>query len=215
MRHEDYIESKNLKKGLITLKSPLLDLQNWFMDEYGVKPLNLIYEFLEHNQKPRLTLVWDTREDTLKFNPDWREFKNKEEIIVKKFQELSEPYKDYSAERMFMINGGFSYLAITEANQKVKEEEIENLIKELSEFEIWKIMKRESSARFFFFTEEQVEKYKQEEYINYLSNRYYELVNKYDEFGYLEKSGLKISVDSKYNIEIIYKGNWGGYLRDN
>ena len=155
MTHENYLETKKLKKGLITLKSPLLDLQNWFMEEYGVKPLNLIYEFLDHNQKPRLTLVWDSEDDRLKFNPDWREFKNKEKIIVEKFKELAKPFENYSAERMFLITGGFRGLAIAEANQKVTEEEIEKLIKDLSEFEIWKIMKRESTARFFFFTEEQ------------------------------------------------------------
>ncbi|MCB0705866.1 MAG: hypothetical protein KDC34_11175 [Saprospiraceae bacterium] len=207
------IETKKLKKGLITLQPPLLELQNWIKKEYGVKPLNIIYDIIEPNTK--LDVVWETREDYLKFLPDMKEFNNKENLIIEKFRKLAESFEEYTSIKMFVRHNVFSYLAINEANRKVTSDEIEKLINDLSDFEIWKIMKRGSTARFFFFTEEQVEKYMEEECINYLSNRYFELVNKYDEFDYTSKTDLKISIDSKNKVEEIYQGNWQGYFRDN
>ena len=211
---KEYLETKKIKNKEKVLEPPFLELQVWFGKTFGVKPLNFIYEILSHNQKPRLSLIWDTEEDFKQYKLDGKGLQDKVLLIIEKFRTLAESYSDYSAENMFIINSHFSYAALLEANHKIPDSEIEMLKAKLSDFPIWKIMKRRATAIFFFHTEEQAEKYNQEAFKAQLSKEYCELIKKYEDFDYASKMRLPVFVDSKYKIEEVYKGNWGGYHRD-
>lgn len=56
--------------------------------EYGIKPINIIYEILEHNKKPRLNIIWELDSHKEKFILNSNELSQKENLITNKFKEI-------------------------------------------------------------------------------------------------------------------------------
>lgn len=209
-----YLEAKNIKKGLYVLKSPFLEFQKWFSLKYEVKPLSFNYKILKHNSKPRLNIIWETGLDQNFFLDGFSEFEIKEKKILEKFYELTKDEKNYSTDGIFLMNSCFSHEYLTQCNDNIKEEEIQNLILKLSKFGVWKIIKRFTSAIFILYTEDQVLKYKREQYLEIFSVEYQKLIKKYDEFNYSFDEKISIILDSKNRIDKAYGGNYKNFLRE-
>lgn len=209
----EYIQTKEIKRGSRKLNSPFLELQAWFHSEYDVKPINIIYEILSHSSQPRLSLIWENN-DGSKFC-DWKSFNEKEKVVINKFKSLNQFIDEYPTENLFIINENFSYAALLEANSKVSDEEIKTLVGQLTIYGLWKVIKRQTTAVFFFNTKVQASEYSSPELINKFSNQYWSLVKKYDEFGYSTSFKGTILIDSKETIDKDYDGSLRWYFNDN
>jgi len=213
---EEYNSTKQLKLGLSSLSAPLQQLQQWFEEQFGVEPINLIYEVIPEHNVPRLNIVWETYADEQDFNFDRDKFRERKILITKRFEELTKDDSAYTSRGLLIVNSNFSYSAIAEASSQVSPEELQALANELNAEEIWKIVKwNAASAIFFFHTEAQAIKYSEEKYIKEFTFRYRALIEKFDDFDYLPELYLYVKVDSKYKFEEVYGGNWVGYYRDN
>jgi len=210
----EYIKTKSIKKRNSELEFPMRELQNWFFEEYGIKPINIIYEILEHNKKPRLNIIWEIDSHKEKFIVSSNEFNEKENLIINKFKEITKLEKNFKTENLFIIFSHFSYVALIEANEKIKESEIKELESYLSEFGVWKIFKHFSSALCILNTNKQLEESKTGKVNEIITEKYRELISCYDEFGYSTDVKLNLLFDSKEKIDKEYGGNLSNYFRN-
>ena len=105
--------------------------------------------------------------------------------------------KRHFRKNLFVIFGNFSYVALVEANEKIKKREIKELENNLSEFGVWKIFKHFSSALCILNTNKQLEESKTGKVNEIITEKYRELISCYDEFGYSADVKLNLLFDSK------------------
>jgi hypothetical protein len=210
---KEYIETRDINRGKRQVEEPFKSLIDWFSNFYGTRPLNICYEFLNHNQRPRLEIIFEKMDLNCRFY----EYKEKDIIIEKVFKELIVDYPQYKSYNLFVISSCFDSIAKMEANYKIDKKKIEKLKNELNIPELWHIERTFGySAIFFFHTQEQ------EDRLSHLDDlkmrfvdKYFELIKKYDEFGYLKREEFGIRFDNKERFQNIYQGNWRYYFMDN
>jgi hypothetical protein len=84
----DYKETKLIKQGKKVLKSPLKELADWINKEYGVKVINIYYDYIE-DHRPRINIIFEFKTDERKFyDKDYNYNLQKQKSISKKFNEL-------------------------------------------------------------------------------------------------------------------------------
>ena len=99
-------------------------------------------------------------------------------------------------------------MAIADIYSKVPNTEI-NSLKDKIDIELWEIYKVFYSIVFFFYTNQQLDKYKDDGVTeNRLKDICFNLLKEYDEFDYLNMTNFDIQLESKENFENKYKGNW-------
>ena len=107
----------------------------------------------------------------------------------------------------------FERIARSEADEKITQDEVEELKISIGDKKLWEIMPSYHFPIFFLYTEKQVKSYKSSEKIKEWSNKYFEMLKKYDEFGYYKKDSFSIKLDSKENFDKNYKSNWYYYFK--
>jgi hypothetical protein len=115
----------------------------------------------------------------------------------------------FSTEGLFVFFCSFEPAAITDANENVTEQQVEQLKNKLANKDLWTISRLFHTVAFLFFTDAQAAKYGRlrETYLQ----EYLRLVEPYDEFGYVKKRGLTVRFDSKENFDTNYQSNWYYY----
>ena len=91
--------------------------------------------------------------------------------------------------------------------------EIKKLKSEINNPELWKIDRRFNSATYFLYTDEQLKKYQDSELHKQWNEQYFDLLKKYDEFGYFKKDFYSVFLDSKENFDTNYESNWYYYYK--
>ena len=64
---KDYQQTKQFKKTGALLESPFKHLADWVESTYGVHVLNVVYDTVPPDNRPRLTVVLEFQEDALRF----------------------------------------------------------------------------------------------------------------------------------------------------
>ncbi|MEP2650692.1 MAG: hypothetical protein ABJH06_01740 [Paraglaciecola sp.] len=213
---KEYIETKRYKRGEIQLQKPFSDIARWIEDNYTVKVLNVIYDEVVPNKRPRLQVCVEYREDCDSFrDSDGLNFhKQKQDEIIDQFIRIikNEPYS-IDTETLFVVFSAFAPIAREEANAKIRDKDIEQLVIELDNEELWKIRPSFGGVTFFFYTEEQAKMARSSDLLNKYSNEFFKLIKKYDEFDYLNKEQFVASFDSKEYFDKNYNGSWFAYDR--
>ena len=212
----EYIEAKLIKQGKTLLDEPFEKLANTLFEKFGVKPMTFHYDILEHSNRPRLQVIFETSKQAKAFHKNGSFFYDldKKNRIWEIFHELMKDNPNYRTDNLFVISGTFEKIAIQEANSKIPKELLEELKTRLNNQDIWEISKTFSSAIFFFHTDKQVEEAKNSPLLNVLENEYYKLIKRYDEFNYLELNQFGIGIDSRENFVNNYQSNWFYYFKD-
>jgi hypothetical protein len=214
---KEYIETKAIKKGLKHLETPFSELADWIKIKFGIRPLNIIYDILEHNKQPRLQVIFELYKDNISFKAQNGLFPNKDrqEIIQNAFADLIQEYPKYTAKNLYVIFGTFETIAMQEANGKITNQELDKLKENLKNYNIWEIRRNFSTGIFFFYTEEQLKKNDNNDTKNKLKSDYLKLIKECDEFGYIDGVNFSIKLDSKENFDKNYQSNWFYYYKDN
>lgn len=229
---KDYKETKLIKQGKRKINPDFVVLADWINSTCNVTVINIFFDSIgkRYNQ-PRLSIIFEYQKDELKFrsglvgNYD----KKKQKIIADKFKELvngetkkvslvdklsnKKPDLKYNTEELFVIFTSFEPIAKTEANSNILESELNKLKKELANPDLWGISRAFSGTTFFLLTDEQVNKYENSEIRKKWSDKYFDILNGYDEFGYFKKDKFSIYLDSKENFDNNYKSNWYYYYK--
>ena len=211
----EYKLTKEIKKGLSKLESPFDLLADWINEKFNVRPLNIIYDLLPHDNRPRLQVIFDNQSDSVLFAGKNGLFPDrlKESQILDRFKTIIADSPGYKIDNIFIVFSSFEDVAKQEVNSMVSSSEI-SLIKEKIDFEIWEIYKEFYSVVFFFFTNQQLDKYSNDGVTkNKLKDLYFDTLKKHDEFDYLNKKDFEIQLDSKENFDNNYQSNWFYYSR--
>ena len=229
---KDYKETKLIKQGKRKMNSDFLLLAEWINTAFNVSVINIFYDTIDKKDNiPRLTIIFEYQKDELKFRNGYlgNYDKKKQKIIADKFRELvnkeiriksfiAKLFKltsdmKYDTDNLFVVFGSFEPIAKDEANSIIPENEIQKLKSNLGLSDLWEIYRQYSSTIFFFYTETQIEEYSKNGTKEVLSKTYFNLLKKYDEFGYFNNETFSIVLDSKENFDNKYKSNWFYYSR--
>lgn len=226
---KEYIETKLIKQGKKKVKSYFIPMVDWIHQIYKVKPLNIYYNSGKLSHNPVLCVMLEFEQDKKRFLKD-SYYPNPEivENILTQFKFLYVDEGNYKKNfswinnyqlRGFSLDGlkvgfnDFESTAKDEANHLIPESKIEKLKRDLDIKDLWKIFRFWSETIFFFYTDKQVKEHSEKGIEKYLTDRYFELLKKYDEFDYIKKEEIKIKLDSKENFDNNYKSNWFYYTR--
>ncbi|MFO0355677.1 MAG: hypothetical protein ACK50A_01890 [Sphingobacteriaceae bacterium] len=212
----EYIETKAIKKGQKQIQRPFSELAEWIKTNYGVRPLNIIYDVLGPSYQPRLQIIFEHYTDNINFKASNGLFPNatRQESVQNAFREIIKNNSDYIADNLYVIFSSFESIAKEESNSKIKQEQLDALRDELKPYGIWEIRRNFYTGIFFFNSDEQLRLNDNLETKNRFQREYFKLIKSCDEFGYLEESSFSIMLDSKENFEKNYQGNWFYYFKD-
>ncbi len=230
---QDYKETKLIKEGKSSISSDFKPLADWIDKNYKVNVLNIFYDITTgaYNKPfPRLNIIFENKEDELQFkNGFWNFNPDRQKAVSIKFDELvnrktkeqaipfwsftkNKQYK-YETQGLLVIFSSFKPIARDETNEGIQEIEIDNLINEINNPDIWKLVRFAAGATFFFYTDKQADNAKATGYTQQLADKYFDLLKKHDKFNYFERKTFSISVDSKENFDNKYEGNWYYYFK--
>lgn len=216
----DYQETKQIMLGNQTMKPEFKKLAEWIDKTYAVKTINIIYDTIDEGKRPRLQICFEFENEKTSFydknNLNYRS--DTQQAIQQQFQQLLEDSSIpksafYFSDNLWVIYGGFEPLARMEANGKIPEEKVLALKEELNNPELWYISRAFSAVTFFLYTEEQVKKYKDSAIEKIWADKYFDLLDQYNEFGYFKRDSFQIYLDSKENFDTNYASNWYYYYK--
>jgi hypothetical protein len=229
---KDYKETKQILLGKKVLKPEFQPLAEWIDQTYGVKTINVFYDTIDKGTRPRLEICFEhPREKSLFKGPNGFNFdSDKQKAIGEKFKETlvkqglikesglfglfkKPPTSKYKTENIWVIYGDFESIARSEANESVPENKVKELKAELANKAIWKISRAFSGTTVFLYTDEQVKKYENSEEYKEWTNKYFDLLSQYDEFGYFKREFFSVYLDSKENFDNNYESNWYYYYK--
>ena len=227
---KDYKSTKKIKQGILKIKEEFEPLAKWIDQKYDVKTLNIIFDYIHKNKsQPRIQICLEYAKDKGKFmnNRTYNFDEIKQNEIANKFGEITSKYElknksiwikkllglTYKSNNLFVYFSDFETIAKDEANKNIPDNEIKKLKSEINNPEIWMIDRRFNSATFFLYTDEQIKKYQDSELHKKWNEQYFDILKKYDEFGYFKKDFYSIFLDSKENFDTNYESNWYYYYK--
>lgn len=227
---KEYKATKLIMQGKATMPTEFKPLAAWIDHTYHVKTINIIYDILE-DVRPRLQICFEFQQEEASFHINaYRGYnKNKQEAIAAQFKKtmedqglakkgivdfLKHPHrKKYDTDNVWVIFGAFQPIAKRDAASQVSPEEIRQLQLSLHNEDIWQISAYAVEGLFMVYTDEQVKKYKDSAIQAAWTDKYFDLLKRYDEFNYLDRETFSIHFDSKENFDKNYQGNWYYYYK--
>lgn len=230
---KDYKETKQIMLGEKNMNSDFKLLANWIDSNFNVKTVNIKYDTIDQGTRPRLGVFFETVREANSFqeNGQFSTFDSKkQELIADKFTHTlkeqglikkkkvfdffkSSHSSKYKTDNIWIYTSAFEPIARIEANEKIPQDKVEELKREFNNDELWEISRAFSGMTFFFYTDEQVKKYENSETVKKWTDKYFELLTQYDEFGYFKKEFFSIYLDSKENFDNNYESNWYYYYK--
>jgi hypothetical protein len=228
---KEYIQAKKVKQGKKQIDKDLVNLAEWISKEYKVKIVNIFHEIIKHDNRIKIGIAVESKADEIKFKISdemWAEYNEKmQSEIAEKYLYLENCLKISNGKtifgklktrkpdlkNIFVSPSAFEPLAKEEANTLIPEKIIENLTAELKREEVWTLSRCFESVTLFVLKDEHKEKIKSSEFLNELENRYFQILNEYDEFNYWKRSEFNIEIDSKQNFDENYESSWFYYYR--
>lgn len=218
-RDREYIETKNIKKGLLEKDATFSAFYDAFSNEFKVKPLNIHVDILEHKNEgilatgrvlgtaPRLHVILDSLKDSkLREKYPYPSLEEKaSEIFIKQYPD----YNSYD-NLIFTIFSSFKSVACEEAFHEVSELDMEKSISKMVN-NIWCVKLFNRTIIIFCHEESQLELAKQKE--SEIRELYFHSIKPYDEFNYFKNDEfICVKFDSKLNFENKYGGSWRNYF---
>ena len=206
----EYLISKVVKRGESNLEPEVIALSNWIRLKWGVEVLNIIYDKSTEIREPRIKVILDREADSSVFQDGLNFDRAKQDAIKQQFVIFN---PGVNTEGLFVVFSSFERVAKKEINSKVTQNDIDNLIRGINSSDLWTIHKCFGETTFFFYTEQQKVNAEKAGLRKVYSNRYYDLVTKFDEFGYLNQEDFSVNFDSKECFDSKYEGSWFNYDR--
>jgi hypothetical protein len=225
---KEYKITKLVKQGKATMPDQFRPLAEWIDQTYHVKTLHIILDVIEPHQRPRLNIIFEFSEEEIQFSILNNRFNYDEE----KQQAIADRYREINSQKLqskmslfqqvvdkyfkpkknlLVVFSSFKPLAREEANEKISQAELENLMAEIGNKDLWTISNQFAGATFFLYTDEQVKHYASIGIEPIYTDKYFKLLKEYDEFGYFRREEFHISLDSKENFDKKFGSNWYYY----
>lgn len=227
----DYIETKQIRQGKKRLHRAFQELAQWVNETYKVKGLNICYHIDRRGNEKRyqLHVIFEFQHEELLFRSGvlGNFHTDKQDAVALTFAEICRNRKPSLLDRLFkpeiilpaknlplrVVFDSFEATTRKEANLMIPDHELRKLQKALNMEQIWTIHRQGDSATFFFYTNTQVSESMKNGMKEQLTQTYFSLLKKYDEFNYFHKETFTIKLDSKENFDTNYEGSWFCYDR--
>lgn len=214
----DYILTKQILLGKADIIPDFSLLADFVDQTFGVKTINIVYDVIEENTLPSLDIHFVNEQERASFidNETGVYDRKKQKLIVDRFKEIvieQGMINKYRTENMWAYFSAFKPIARAEANSAIPEELIKQLHKDLDCDDLWDISRCFAGITFFLYTDEQLKKYEISETRNMWADKYFDLLEPYNEFGYFNRDKFRIYLDSKENFDENYGGNWYYYYK--
>lgn len=229
---KDYKETKQIMLGKKEMKPEFKLLAEWIDKKYGVKTINIYYDTIDEGSRPRLEICFETVKERSTFNGKGIVIfdHSKQDDIALKFKKTLEEQgivkksrlfglfkkagtSKYMTDNIWVIYGAFEPVARIEANESVPQAKVVELKEKLDDKSLWEISRAFSGTTFFLYTDDQVKEYEKSETFKDWTDKYFELLTQYDEFGYFKREFFSVYLDSKENFESNYESNWYYYYK--
>ncbi|MCO5948877.1 hypothetical protein NAF19_18405 [Mucilaginibacter sp. RT5R15] len=225
----EYKATKLIKQGKEAINSDFVQLANWIDETYDVKTMNIIYDTIKADNRPRLQIIFENAVN--KFSDNLKQVFNfneeKQHAIGNQFKEIVSSKRDarkwsilnffkkdeYQTEGLFVVFSAFEPIAKVEVIEKIPKSRIKELKAQIGNSDIWEVITACHTAIFFFYTENQVEENANNGVKEHLSKLFFPLLKPFDEFNYFKEQDYSISLDSKENFDKNYEGNWYYYFK--
>ncbi|MBX3241715.1 MAG: hypothetical protein KIT80_12075 [Chitinophagaceae bacterium] len=228
-----YKATKQIMLGKTTMNPDFRQLADFIDQTFDVKTINIIYDTFDKENRPRLNICFEFAQEKDSFNEKKGNinFDNeKQKIIAGKFKQTLKEQKivkekglfdfltksqteKYKTDNVFVYYSAFEPIARIEANENIPQDKVVQLKKELNNNDIWEISRAFSGVTFFLYTEEQLKRYENSDSRKVWADRYFDLLEPYNEFGYFKRDKFNIFLDSKENFDNNYDGNWYYYYK--
>lgn len=226
---KEYKATKQIMLGKATMPPDFTELADFIDTTFGVKTINIIYDTIDKGGYPRLNICFEFEQEKQSFNNGYFNLDSrKQKIISDKFKKTvrdqqmltrkglfsfftksrSERYK---TNNVWVYYSAFEPLARAEANWNVPQHKVVQLKKDLNNGDLWEISNSFSTTTFFLYTDEQVRRYEGSEVRKLWANKYFDILDPYNEFGYFKRDEFNILLDSKENFDTNYQSNWYYY----
>ena len=214
----DYQETKRIMLGEESMKAEFRSLADWVDETFGIKTINIVYDTIEEGTRPRLELCFEFEKEKDDFlNREYLNYDGlKQKDIALKFQQTIEAQgltEQYPTENIWIIFGGFEPIARMEANSIIPQEDIEALKTALDNKDLWEISRAFSGVTFFLYTDQQIKEYENSAVRKLWTDKYFDILEPYNQFGYFKREDFNIYLDSKENFDKNYAGNWYYYYK--
>ncbi len=215
---KEYKETKEIMLGKKSIRPVFKSLAEWIDQKFHVKTINIYYDLVD-GRSPRLGIYFESEKEANSFHVKGA-FTNynpkKQKQIADRFIQIlvNRPEsEEFCTENILIYTSAFAPIARDEANGNIPQNKIEDLQRKFRIDELWLISRMFSGAVFFFYTDEQVKKYKNSKTVNEWTDAYFDLLTQYDVFGYFKRDEYSIHLDSKENLDNNYQGNLYYYYK--
>lgn len=230
---KEYKITKQIMQGKATMNPDFLLLADFIDKAFDVKTINIVYDTINKGTLPRIGVYFEFERERQSFNENNGVVNfdsKKQKLIANKFKQTiieqglikkkgllnfwTNPEKEkYQTKNIWVYYSAFEGIARTEANESIPQDEIIRLKTELNCKDLWEISRCFSGTTFLLYTDEQVKQYENSETRKIWSNKYFDLLEPYNEFGYFKRDKFNIYLDSKENFDNNYKSNWYYYYK--
>ena len=228
----DYLDTKLVKQGVKTLDPVFQELADWINQKFDTPVLNIYYHKIEvHTNTPRLNIIFEYYHDSIKYRDQIGNFDSgKQMMVAAKFKQIlsGNTYANnnffarifnklkalkFDTEKPLVIFDEFEPVAREEINAKIPQKEIDRLKQELASKNVWEIYREFATTTYFFYTDKQIEDYKTDGTTQKMTQQYFDILKKYDEFDYIKSDTNFLAFDSKENFDKNFESNWFWYSR--
>lgn len=211
-----YVATRKIRLGAAKLKPPFKDCVDRLRAAFpGVSILNAFHERIPPDNIPRLTVVVEYDEEQRRFFDNIGNYdREKQEKAAAIFRDAlnAEGNDLFETKDLFVIFSDFEGVARIEANEKVKEIEMERLRRRMGPDSIWAIKRILDRVDFLFYRDTELNG-PTDGLKKRLAEGYAALAAPHDEFGYLAKRPITPVFSSKETLDRDYNGNWHHYYR--
>jgi hypothetical protein len=226
-----YLRAKLARQGAIRLDSRFGGFIDGFRERFGPEPLWLSTgNSGKPLRRPRLDVVLErTRQHHAFVTAEYRDDAEKAREAARIFADqllgadlrnmfrLSPhvpPDHQFRAEEISVSFWDFERVAKSEAHRLVTDGELIRFTSSLGlGDDLWQIQRYPGPPIVFVHTDQQAAALKASPVRDVWADDYFALVQPHDEFGYLERAGIVIAVDSKENFDNSYSSNWYYYFK--
>ncbi len=228
----DYLDTKLVKQGVKKLDPIFQELADWINQKFDTLVLNIYYDKIDVDKnRPRLNIIFEYYNDAIKFRDRIGNFdSSKQMMVAKKFKQILSRNTNtnnhlfarlfnklkaskYDTEILLVIFDEFEPVAREEVNAKIPQAEIDRLKQELASKNVWEIYREFTTTIYFFYTDKQIEAYKADGTTQIMTQQYFDILKKYDEFDYIKSDTSILAFDSKENFDKNFESNWFWYSR--
>lgn len=228
----DYLDTKLVKQGVKKLDPIFQELADWISQKFDTPVFNIYYDKIDVDRnRPRLSIIFEYYQNVEKFRDQIGNFETeKKNLIANHFRHVlksksvrSRSFFDrlfkrsyaskFETDRLLVIFTAFEPVAREEVNHKIPQAEIDNLKQELTSKNVWEIYREFATTTYFFYTDKQIEDYQADGTTQMMTQQYFEVLKKYDEFDYIKPDTYFLAFDSKENFDKNFESNWFWYSR--